>query len=136
MTKSKKLFEENFTGLLKSLGIQNFDSVSFIVVPTTELENYTNWEEHKISIEEIKESIGRILMNYRFYPPKPNHQKPVDTNYSQLVINKDFKNSAYSICEAENLENEIQSKLNMTDAINYYSKHQIGNEFCGIEVKY
>ena len=88
----------------------------------------------EISIEEIEQSISKILMNYKFYPPKPNHQKPGDSNYSQIVINKDFKNSTYSICDAEKLEKEIQSKLNMFDAIKYYLNHQIEDEFCGIKV--
>lgn len=90
----------------------------------------------QIDISELKENLISHLNNYRFYPPNPSHQKQEDLNYSELVINQDYQTGEFSICKAENLEEEIESKLTKNLAIDLYLKRMITNEFCGIKIKH
>ncbi len=246
MNKTSEIFQEKLNGILIDLGVENIDSISFIIVPTIEEEHYTNWDdifrfwstpsfkgiklklndvisnlvkEHKntmplwikvtyrkdkpvvleisqrfrrikdivdrnpnnlfapfevgnrYDIEQIVESERteaiRILMYkraidertkeiigdeihiselednfkshldiYRFYPANPKHQNVGDDYYSKFVINQDYKSGNFSICDAANLEHEINSKLSKKEAIEYYVKHMIKHEIFGIKIKH
>ncbi|WP_235299797.1 hypothetical protein [Portibacter marinus] len=246
MNRTQEIFSDKFQNALKKLGISNTESVSYIIIPTSEKENYTNWDdifrfwstptfkgirlnyndvvcnlykEHKntiplwikvsykrempivleisqrfrklkdviernpenslapfelegrieidqivnterseairilmfkreldkrtkdilgdeISLEELKENLKEHLNNYRFYPANRKHQKIGDINYSSLIINQEYKTGKFSICNAENLEEEIKSELIKIEAIEFYIEHMIQDEFCGLKVKH
>lgn len=90
----------------------------------------------KIEVSELREVLSTLLNYYRFYPPNPSHQKQDDPNYSELVINQDYQTGEFSICRAENLEEEIESNLTKSEAIDLYLDRMITNEFCGIKIEH
>lgn len=246
MNRTGDIFHEKFSGFLNELGVKNLDSISFIITPTSEKENYTTWDDifrmwsiptfkgirlkynevvnnlaketrntmplwikvsiqgqmpivleisqrfrkpreiferrpenlfspfelddekkietyincerleairilifkrlldkrleeiigNEIHIKEIKDTLRRHLQHYRFYPASPSHQKIGDANFSEIVIKQDYKTGKFSLCKAEDLDDELESNLSMTEAIEYYIEYKIKDEFFGIKIKH
>ena len=53
MNKTSEIFQEKLNGILIDLGVENIDSISFIIVPTIEEEHYTNWDDIFLSLIHI-----------------------------------------------------------------------------------
>ena len=87
-----------------------------------------------VEYEELKTIFSKHFENYRYYPALYNHFKIGDEQFSNLVIEKEFKLNSFKIFK-NNFENHvIFHGLDFESAFNYYIQNELDWNFKGIEI--
>lgn len=144
MIKAKEIFEEHFRRILKESGIEYFDDITFIVIPTAKTEHYTNFDDIfrlwvtpafkgiQLSYKEVVDNLFKDVRNTMplWIKLHYQHSLPIVLEVSQryrkvkevLDRNKDNKHPPFEIGLGINIEDIIQEERNEAIRILFFTR--------------